>query len=621
MTGIVNPDTDGAVDFLEHWAPGGPWVLSAIEPDGPIETRTFGDRRATKKWIETWQDKRNIYFSVNIPKLDLKKKATEADTGALNALHVDLDSPDGVDPEQAKAAIILPRLKSYRLPPSVILDSGAGLQGFWLMREPAALNGPDSIKQLEAYNRQLETDLGGDHCHNVDRIMRLPGTINLPNAVKRAKGRRQYLAAVVEADWQCRYAIEQFETASVSGGKANGKANDYPQDGEELDSILGRLPEWVIDRLKDAGAADRSRALFSVIRKLIELDLDDATIERVIRAYPGGIGSKYVGRSDLGAEIARVRSKTAAGRKMRDKAANFDQAVASTDITAEITHRQQALDQLVGDFNRRYSVVNEAGKVLVFEWRLDPVLGRGVLDRISHADFRRLYENDRLQIFTAGGPKIISTIKTRAEWWLTHRAWRQYLDGVTFDPTGRAPPGYMNLWRGYAVEPQLSVWSLMRDRIGKVICCGDTKHFCYVLDWIARLVQYPNRPGEVAIVVRGKKGCGKGIFGRWVAKAFGQHGMQIFNPAQLVCRFNEHLRDCVLLFGDEAFYAGDKKHEGVLKGLITEPFLPIEGKYQRVVTVANMLHIILGSNHDPASVDERRFAVFDVADNRCGDIP
>jgi hypothetical protein len=535
MTGMFNPDTDGAVDFLEHWAPGGPWVLTAIEPDGPIETRTFRNRQATKKWIETWQGKRNIHFSVNTPKLDLKKKATKADIVAVNALHVDLDSPDGADPEQAKAAIILPRLKSYRLPPSVILDSGGGLQAFWLMREPVALNGPDSIEQLEGYNRQLETALGGDHCHNVDRIMRLPGTINLPNAVKRAKGRRQYLAAVVEADWQRRYAIEQFETASASGGKAgggkaNGKANDHPQDGEELDGILGRLPGWVIDRLNDDRAADRSRALFSVIRKLIELDLDDATIKRIIGAYPGGIGSKYVGRSDLGAEIARVRSKTAANRKMRGKTAKFDQAGAATDIAAEIARSQQALEQLVGDLNRRYSVVNEAGKVWVFEWRLDPVLGREVLDRISHADFRRLYENDRLQVFTAGGPKIIPKTKTRAEWWLTHRARRQYLVGVTFDPTGRAPPGYMNLWRGYAVEPKPGDWSLMRDHIEKVICCGDTKHFCYVLDWITRLVQDPSRPGEVAIVVRGKKGCGKGIFGRWVAKAFGQHGIQIFNP-------------------------------------------------------------------------------------------
>ena len=108
----------------------------------------------------------------------------------------------------------------------------------------------------------------------------------------------------------------------------------------------------------------------------------------------------------------------------------------------------------------------------------------------------------------------------------------------------------------------------------KVVCSGVIEHADYVLNWLARLYQQPSQPGEVALVPRGKKGCGKGIFGRWVAKAFGQHGMQIFNPAQLVGRFNEHLRDCVLLFGDEAFYAGDKRHEAVLKGLITEPFLP-----------------------------------------------
>lgn len=78
-----------------------------------------------------------------------------------------------------------------------------------------------------------------------------------------------------------------------------------------------------------------------------------------------------------------------------------------------------------------------------------------------------------------------------------------------------------------------------------------------------------------------------------------------------------------MLFGDEAFFAGDKQHEGVLKGLITEPFLPIEGKFQNVVIVANMLHVILASNADwviPASRDERRYAVFDVPDTRRGDL-
>jgi hypothetical protein len=288
------------------------------------------------------------------------------------------------------------------------------------------------------------------------------------------------------------------------------------------------------------------------------------------------------------------------------------------------TRSQRLLAEVIASFNERYAVVNEAGKVWVFEWRLDPVLDREVLDRISHADFRRLYENDPLEVLSVEGSKTISETRTRADWWLTHRDRRQYLVGVTFDPTGQSRPGYMNLWRGFAVTPAPGDWGLMRDHIEQVICGGNRDYTDYVLNWLARLFQHPDQPGEVALVLRGKKGCGKGIFGRWIVKAFRQHGMQIFNSSQLVGRFNEHLRDCVVLFADEAFYAGDKQHEGTLKGLVTEPFLPIEAKYQRLVVVANMLHLILASNNDwviPASVDERRFAVFDVPDARRGDIP
>jgi hypothetical protein len=272
------------------------------------------------------------------------------------------------------------------------------------------------------------------------------------------------------------------------------------------------------------------------------------------------------------------------------------------------------------ELNHRYSVVNEAGKVWVFEWRLDPALGRQVLDRFSFADFRRLYENERIEVVL--GKKIVS--KSIADVWLASPARRQYLDGVIFDPTEKSPATYMNLWRGFAVEPKPGDWSLMRTHIELVICNGNAEHADYVFDWLARLFQEPNSAGEVALVVRGPKGCGKGIFGRWVTAAFGHHGLQIYNSVQLVGRFNEHLRDCVVLFGDEAFYAGDKQHEGVLKGLVTEPLIAIEGKYQRVVVVRNMLHLILASNAEwviPATSDERRYCVFDVPDYHCGDLP
>jgi hypothetical protein len=79
-----------------------------------------------------------------------------------------------------------------------------------------------------------------------------------------------------------------------------------------------------------------------------------------------------------------------------------------------------------------------------------------------------------------------------------------------------------------------------------------------------------------------------------------------------------------VLFADEAFFAGDKQHEGVLKGLITELTLPVEGKYMDVVFVRNMLHVYMSSNSDwvvPASHDERRYFMLDVLDTHLGDRP
>ena len=74
--------------------------------------------------------------------------------------------------------------------------------------------------------------------------------------------------------------------------------------------------------------------------------------------------------------------------------------------------------------------------------------------------------------------------------------------------------------------------------------------------------------------------------------------MRIDHPKHLVGNFNAHLRDAFFVFANEPFFAGDKQHEGVLKGLITEPKIIIEAKYQNAVTVANMTHILMASNSD-----------------------
>jgi hypothetical protein len=123
-------------------------------------------------------------------------------------------------------------------------------------------------------------------------------------------------------------------------------------------------------------------------------------------------------------------------------------------------------------------------------------------------------------------------------------------------------------------------------------------------------------------VLIGGKGSGKGTFGNALCKIFGQHALHAYSSELLVGRFNAHLRDLCFLFADEAYWPGDKSAEGVLKGLITEPDLAIEAKGIDTVTSPNRLHILMASNEEwvvPATMDERRFAVFALSNHRVGD--
>ena len=61
------PETLETIDFLKHLRPDGPWVLTAIVPDGPALTRTFAadQEDAALEFVRKQNADKNIYYSLN----------------------------------------------------------------------------------------------------------------------------------------------------------------------------------------------------------------------------------------------------------------------------------------------------------------------------------------------------------------------------------------------------------------------------------------------------------------------------------------------------------------------------------------------------------------------------
>jgi predicted P-loop ATPase len=129
---------------------------------------------------------------------------------------------------------------------------------------------------------------------------------------------------------------------------------------------------------------------------------------------------------------------------------------------------------------------------------------------------------------------------------------------------------------------------------------------------------------EVLLAFRGGKGCGKGIIASAFGKMFGSHFKVVYQQNHLTGKFNAHLRDCLFLIVNEAFWAGMKQEAATLKQLITERTMQVEPKGFETEQVPNYMSILMTTNEDwfaPASADERRFAAFDCDNKYIGNRP
>ena len=206
------PDFDLSADFLCRWAGETPICLVAIKEGVKTEAKIFGpgDIARLKGWIENFNRRGyGTYFTVNQVRDDLsdqKPKKSEIDSAL--GLHVDVDQLD--DSTFEKILRFVPN-------PTAMLNSGGGYQAFWRFDETVT-----DFEHVEALNKSIAKQLGGDACHNIDRLMRVPGTINWPNARKRKAGRKPVVARLLadETDFARRYKLSDFQKIGLAGSLA-----------------------------------------------------------------------------------------------------------------------------------------------------------------------------------------------------------------------------------------------------------------------------------------------------------------------------------------------------------------------------------------------------------------
>ena len=617
----VKTNSKAAIDFLKKFHPNGPWALTCIAVDKKsIDGATFMPAQEAEafKWIEKYNGKRNLYFHVNETMGTIERKADKTQIKSAGWLYVDVDceevSPDDPDRdrliEEEKDRIL--KMFTKDLPkgipePTVIISSGGGFQAFWKLKTLFPIEGTEeNWEKYEAFNKRLEQVFNGDHCHNVDRIMRLPGTINIPNALKIKKGRVEALARVMSFSSSLSYDLEE---KFIAGGNVQTKGSviqdasirpggDINMDrSDEIIADLSELDEWdVPERVKviiaqgrhpdqpKNGDNSRSAWVFDAVCHLIRCGVPDGLIYSILMDKGWGISESVLEQKDP-SRYAIKQISSAHG------------------LTT---------DPDLHGMNARHAVIgNIGGKCRVIEEVPDEIMGRSRITYASFEDIRNRYNNQKVVIGKDKENKPITM--PLGNYWIGHKQ-RQQFDYIRFMPEG-AGKNIFNLWRGFAFAPKQGNCDLYLQHLLLNICKGNQFYYDYLIKWMARAVQKPASQGQVAIVLRGGKGVGKSLMATVFGKLFGRHHLHISNPSHLVGNFNSHLKDSIVLFADEAFFAGDRKHESVLKMLITEDTIPIEQKHVDVEPYPNYIHLIMAAN-DPhvirATGDERRYFVLEV---------
>ena len=257
-------------------------------------------------------------------------------------------------------------------------------------------------------------------------------------------------------------------------------------------------------------------------------------------------------------------------------------------------------------------------------------------DRMKIADVQANYKQEAFFVDDGEKGEMIVPITI----WLNSRYVLKY-DGMTFNPrpyddVRSAPPNLLNTFVGIAYPPKRRYTAEEMsdleenelkpfwDHVEKVWCRENETLFNYIKHWIWSKVTRPWYHVESAIILQSDEGAGKGIIVEKVAEIIGIRYMSKPQSLEHITgnTFNrQYFENCLLMFLDEAFYAGSKSTKNQVKTIITDKYICVNEKFMPQFQVENFLSMILASNEDHVvnrDVKSRRYLNLSLSNQFAG---
>jgi hypothetical protein len=277
MSAVITPlDRTTARKFLKKYYVGQRINIFCAHPDSKnTEGRCFNIPAecdaAIKFGFDLNSNGYNVWFGVNPVQAGVRaSKAKRAQIQTpVSWLHAEFDVKDvkGMDYDRAKEHLRTTlKDKLAKTNPALIINSGNGIQALWTLSEPV------SCGRAEQLNKAIEVKFNGDHVSNVDRVFRLPGTLNYPDAKKISYGYPedpQLSSVLMTNDIDCTDFIQTLKTIPVEN-KVIENIAITPLTTKESDAVQQRLFALANSHLDDrltglpGGLIDTSRSGFDM---------------------------------------------------------------------------------------------------------------------------------------------------------------------------------------------------------------------------------------------------------------------------------------------------------------------------------------------------------------------